>query len=124
MLRYTTALFLLAAIAAQTFYQAVVVLDYYTNTASFALRCENKARPAMHCNGKCQMMKKLKEEEKKEKQNPGRRTDNREQTLSSKSFFATLHFYLSPSLPNPSATLQPGRPIDRAYPVFHPPALV
>jgi hypothetical protein len=33
-------------------------LDYLLNRASFVKNCENKARPALHCNGKCQMMKK------------------------------------------------------------------
>lgn len=32
--------------------------------------CENKAKPAMHCNGKCQLSKELKKQEKKERNAP------------------------------------------------------
>jgi hypothetical protein len=33
--------------------------------------CENRAEPTMHCNGKCQLMKKLKQADKEEdKQSP------------------------------------------------------
>lgn len=67
-----------------------MVLNYYTNTASYAKNCENKARPMLHCNGKCQLMKKLKQEENKDKQNPERRSDNKDEVLSSKSFFASV----------------------------------
>ena len=53
------------------------MFDYFINTTAYAKNCENKARPILHCNGKCQMMKKLKEEEKKEQQNPERKAENK-----------------------------------------------
>lgn len=92
MFRQIAAIFLFVAFAAQIFDRGLIVLDYYANTSSFAKNCENKARPMMHCNGKCQMMKKLKEEEKKEQQNPERRSENKNEVISSKSFFATISF--------------------------------
>jgi hypothetical protein len=124
MFRYFTALLLLAAFGAQTFEKAVIVLDYYANTASFAKNCENKAIPKMHCNGKCQMMKKLKEEEKKERQNPERKSENKNQTISSRSFFATLSLHTPAFLPAGTSQYAPTHPIDRAYAIFHPPTLV
>ncbi|WPQ60668.1 hypothetical protein SIO70_20155 [Chitinophaga sancti] len=60
----------------QSLNKALIVFDYYTNTATFAENCENKARPSMHCNGKCQMMKKLKQEENKENKAPEKRSEN------------------------------------------------
>jgi hypothetical protein len=69
MIRYLTVLVLLAAFAAQTFNQAVIVLEYYINTTSFAKNCENKARAELHCEGKCQMLKKI-NEEKQSNPNP------------------------------------------------------
>ncbi len=33
----------------------------------------------LHCNGHCQLMKKLKQEENKDKQNPERRNDNKDE---------------------------------------------
>lgn len=42
----------------------------------------------MHCNGKCQAMKKIREEERKEQQNNERGSEYKvQQVLSSKSFF-------------------------------------
>jgi hypothetical protein len=124
MLRQIAAIFLLFAFSAQVFNRAVIVLDYYTNTAFFAKNCENKARPVLHCNGKCQMMKKIKEEENREKNNQQQKTDNKDEVVSSKSFFATV------SLQN----IIPGRMFAPAinFPipagirtgVFHPPGLV
>jgi len=86
----------LVAFAMQTFYKAFIVVDYFTNTKAFAKNCENKAIPQMHCNGKCQMMKKLKQEEKKDEQNPERKTENKNEIiLSSKSFYPFLKFTVS-----------------------------
>lgn len=86
----------LVAFAMQTFDKAFLVVDYFTNTKAFAKNCENKAIPQMHCNGKCQMMKKLKQEEKKDEQNPERKTENKNEIiLSSKSFYPFLKFTVS-----------------------------
>jgi hypothetical protein len=123
MFRQITAIFLLLAFAAQIFSKAAIVLDYYTNSGSYAKNCENKVKPALHCKGKCQMMKKLKEEEKKEQQNPERKVDNKNEIASSKSFFAngllkkpviaySYSLYFDDSFP-------PGASAD----IFHPPAL-
>ena len=88
-------LILILAFAAQTFNQLAIVIGYYTNTASFAKNCENKARPMLHCNGRCQMMKKLKQEENKDKQNPERRNENKNEVVSSSSFFASIQHPIS-----------------------------
>jgi len=45
--------------------------------ADYAKNCENKAFPAMHCNGKCQLMKKLRQEQKDDQ-------DNRERLINGK----------------------------------------
>jgi len=124
MVRYLIALTLLAAFAVQTFSKAVIVFDYYANTAAFARKCENKAIPKMHCNGKCQMMKKLKEEEKKDGQNPERKSENKVETISSRSFFATGHFPPAAAISQRYSSAAALRPVDRAYGIFHPPGLV
>jgi len=77
---------------AQNFSRQLIVAGYYSNTASFAKNCENKARPMMHCNGKCQLMKKLQQEEKKDQQNQERRGEN-DEVLSSKSYFTSITFF-------------------------------
>ena len=65
MLKQITAAVLLLAFTASSFCRAVIAMDYYTNTTAYAKNCENKSLPKLHCNGKCQMMKKLQQEEKK-----------------------------------------------------------
>ena len=75
MFRKLATILLLVAFATQTFERAFLLLDYYTNTGSFAKNCENKLRPQLHCNGQCVLMKKLKEQENKEGQTPERKSE-------------------------------------------------
>ena len=120
-MKQLTAIFLIVAFAIQTFSSGFVVLDYYGNTASFAKNCENKARTKMHCNGKCQMMKKLKQEEKQDQQNPERKSENKIEVLSSKSFFYSSATGFS-SIVIKAATVEKNYPLtDIAYSFFHPP---
>ena len=90
MFKQLTAFFLLIAFVCQTFSNGWVMVEYYTNTAAFAKNCENKAKPAMHCNGKCQMMKKIQADESKEQQMPERRLENKIELFSCK--LSNYHF--------------------------------
>lgn len=113
---------LLIAFAASTFSKVFVVADYYTNTAVYAENCINKAKPKLHCNGKCQMMKRLQQEDNKDQQNPDRKMENKGGVdISSKSFFSA---YLS----NPYSIIdtfysmhQAGAPVEYSNTIFHPP---
>jgi len=67
----------LATFLAQSFSHFFIIADYYTHMADYAKNCENKAFPAMHCNGKCQLMKKLRQEQKDDQ-------DNRERLINGK----------------------------------------
>jgi hypothetical protein len=80
---------LIIAFAAQTFSGAFIQLGYAVNPEAFAKYCVNKARPKLHCNGKCQMMKKIREEEKKEQENLELK-NIKAQSISSKSFYPSL----------------------------------
>ena len=97
------------------------MLDYATNTQAYAKNCENKARPKMHCNGKCQMMKKLKQEEKKDEQNPDRKLENKnEVVLSSKSFFSSVCLLFTEQEITYN-TIPAGKAIKMPRSIFHPP---
>ncbi len=113
----------LLAFALQTFSRAIIVFDYTVNSKSYARNCENKTRPQLHCNGKCQMMKKLKQEERKDQQNPERKAENKNEVL-------YLSVYTSPALrfiplqaKQLYATLQCKKEIKLPSAVFHPPAV-
>lgn len=75
----------------------------------------------MHCKGKCQMAKKMQQEEKKEQRLPDRKGDTKDVVLSSKSFF----FCIAALMANNSKTKYTYNtvplPLDRADGVFHPP---
>jgi hypothetical protein len=122
MFRRITALVLLTAFVAQTFSAPFVLLDYYANTAAYAKNCINKARPKLHCNGKCQVMKKMKEEEKQQQENAQRFGHLKTEVLSTKSFYPSL------ILPEPvsidavkKAAYCNGSIINRSFSFFHPP---
>lgn len=78
------------AFLVQSFRQPFIMLGYYANKAAFAKNCENKAKPMLHCNGKCQAMKKLQQQEKKDQDMPDTRNDGKFEVLSSKSFFPSV----------------------------------
>jgi hypothetical protein len=112
---------LLMAFGTQTFGNNLFLLEYQVNKARFAKNCVNKARPQMHCNGQCQLMKKLRQQQKKDEQNPERKLENRTEVLTFSSNFVTgvpvnyLHN-------NPvKTTYDPGSPVHRSFDIFHPP---
>ena len=75
----------------------------------------------MHCNGQCQVMKKIREEEKKEQENLELKTI-KSQSISSRSFYPSL---VSPEgrviicqVSSPQST---GSATDHSFDFFHPP---
>lgn len=121
MLKYTTALILFIAFALQTFKGGFVILNYYTNTAAFAKNCINKAKPKLHCNGKCQIMKKLQEEEKKDQQIPERKLENKVEVFSSGSFLSNIEIPFLCIVPEIFPVEKKHPLTDIAYSFFHPP---
>lgn len=122
MLKQLVTFILLISFATQTFNKVFIVIDYNINTSSFAAHCENKAKPILKCNGKCQMMKALKEEDKKDQQYPDRRGDNKNEiVLSCQTCFYNV---ISPeALANNHNYLQINdrRIVKRQKGIFHPP---
>lgn len=93
MIKQLITFILLMSFTAQTFNKVFIVVDYYVNTSSFAAHCENKAKPLMKCNGKCQMMKELKKEAQKDQQYPDRRGENKNDVVL---YCNTLHNTIKP----------------------------
>lgn len=124
MFRLPAAIILLIAFAIQTFHRGGIVVSYFLNTDAYAKNCENKAKPILKCNGKCQMAKKILEEQKKEEQVPERKLENKFEVIWLKSNFVSFspqkytfsncyNFYLV--RPEPSVLIRA---------IFHPPCLV
>ena len=92
MFKKTTAVILFLAFAAQTFSAPFIRLSYYLNTAAYAKDCVNKAKKYMHCNGKCQVLKRIREEGKKQTSDAENKIDNKTEVLSHLSYFYTIEF--------------------------------
>ncbi len=117
-----TALLLLAFIL-QTFSRVVIVLDFYANRDFIAKNlCENRNRPKMNCCGKCLLSKQLKQEDNKEKQQPGHKNESGSQVLSSRSFYTTVTADPAATSPQFNIPRNTGYPVDQPAQFFHPPS--
>jgi hypothetical protein len=122
--RRTAAFLLLLVFFAQAFSRYVLVADFYVNPSGYIANCINKERPWMHCNGRCQLCKRLHQQDKSEdKQTPERKSGNsRFETLFSASFFTnfnTLQLAAPINLQYPEFSA--GKPIGMPRNLFHPP---
>ena len=82
MLRQIPVILLVIGFLGQTFSQCLILLDYQINRNYIAANlCENRDKPAMKCEGKCYLCKRLKNEKKKDQDNPERRTENKFESI-------------------------------------------
>lgn len=64
-MKQVTILLLMFLILAQALGRWAIVLEYEVKKDYISKNlCENRNKPQLHCNGKCQLAKKMKEEEK------------------------------------------------------------
>jgi hypothetical protein len=117
------ALMLTLVFLAQAFSRYFIVADYYLDTAAYIAKCINKDRPQMHCNGRCQLCKKLQAQDNTDKQNPERRPlDDGNQPLSVNSsfcVFTAIHIFALSK--NDYQEIPPGKPVGMPRTLFHPP---
>lgn len=121
MLRKFASILLLLSFLVQTFRGSFIMLEYYTNTAAFAKNCINKSKPALHCKGKCQMVKKIQEEEKKESNLPQRKSENKIEVFTAH----TGLFYVEPPVADFTTPVMAYHKRyalkDMSFDFFHPP---
>ena len=116
------ALILLIAFAGQTFSQGLLYVDYAIDRAAYEKNCINKARPQMLCNGKCQLMKKILEREKKEQQQaPELRLAAKIEIIPTSSSLTAYKPFLELASGNSYPTIVTESPVDQPSSVFHPP---
>jgi hypothetical protein len=91
-LKRTILILLFFALLANTFSRSFVLADYLVNIKSYREKCINKTKPMMHCNGKCQVAKKIKSQEGDRSREGSEmpKFNQPEIVLSSKSFFPTI----------------------------------
>lgn len=105
----------------QSFNSVLIIGDYCLNTSIYIAHCENKANVAMHCNGKCQMEKKIRQENKKSGNTP----ENKVDTFNNFYYLCQQSFVLSPAVPEQDKKDFPLMPdpkaTDRPHAIFKPP---
>lgn len=122
-LKQWSAAFLLLSFMAQVLSSPFIVFDYYVNTATYATNCENKTKPELQCNGKCQMAKELKKQEEKEQQFPGNEGSLKSMvSLFAKSGFASAPVVMLWKSKQEFTVIHNFYTNDISFPVFHPPA--
>ncbi len=58
---------LISVIMLQSFSKLMIIADYELNKDYISkVLCENRSKPQMHCNGKCQLKKQLEKDEKEQ----------------------------------------------------------
>jgi hypothetical protein len=115
---------LLLLLMTQAFSHWFVVMSFKLNQDYIAKNlCENRYRPKLNCKGNCVLMKKLKQQEKEEQNAPAvLKTELPSIIVSSKSFFLTIDNPASVVLRSYLPRVSSGKPVDRTFSVFHPPA--
>lgn len=122
-MKASVVILLVLAIFTQSVSRGIILLSYYTNKAAYEKYCVNKARPQLHCDGQCQLAKKLKAQDEEDKKDPLKNSSYSEITM----ICQAPDFYIAPVLyfssdnvfPQPRNT---GIPVDRANSCFHPPS--
>ena len=115
---------LILLILSQTFSKWLLIAQYNFNKEYIAKNfCENKSRPAIKCNGKCQLMKKMAADENtgtnQQNPNPGK-----EKTAELLYFENIASIDLKAAVRNP-AEFQDyclAIHVSPCFPIFHPPA--
>lgn len=122
MLKQVLAFILIVAFSVQSLSRMMLVASYYANTSAYAKNCENKARPQLHCDGKCQLAIKLKKQAQKEEQSSDHKAEKKDEVVCHSDSFLPENtievFIISTKYP----ATQCADPIDRSYTIFHPPA--
>jgi hypothetical protein len=112
---------LLIVFFAQCFAQSFILVKFYVNQSYYQSICENKARPMLHCNGKCQLAKRLKQAEKKDQQNSSRHLDNNNNEVIC--FPASSYNFCCASLlKNHFGHFQDNHTVEFPVSIFHPPS--
>ena len=122
-MRFIATPILILLIMSQTFSHWFVVMNFRLNQEFIAKKlCENRFRPKMNCNGNCVLMKKLKQQEKEEQNNPVTvKLEFSNLIISSRTFFSNLDCSTSFIPKSYLPLFNTGKPVGRTVSIFHPP---
>jgi hypothetical protein len=113
---------LLMAVMLQSFSKAVIFVDFYANRDYIAKNlCENRRTPIIHCYGRCQLNKRLLEDEKQDSSSPERKETAWGVLLYAESGQAIGLWTPAASSRSHAPALSDCRMIDQPSFCFHPP---
>lgn len=121
MFRLSLIVLLMITLFFQTMNRGIIVLSYLTNTEIYQENCVNKAKPEMHCQGKCQMNKKIKEQEEKEQKDPLKNFKYSEVCMVSPETVLSQPYEIWIAVSKESVPLSIGNICDYSTSLFHPP---
>lgn len=103
--------------------QSVILVHYLTNKKYYAtVLCENITKPNLHCNGKCHLMKEMKEQEKKE-QSPTTPTKVKQETVQLFQKNTPFAFYIFDKKGEYNSFYRLPKPQTVNFSIFHPPTV-
>ena len=106
----------------QTFEKQLLTLDFYANQSFVSKNlCENRNKPQLHCNGKCQLQKKLNQAANNDKQNPERKVESSNEVLFCKNSFPQVAIPFLISIQKEYFTPDTKAIVDQSFEFFHPP---
>jgi hypothetical protein len=112
----------LFAMMLQCFSKMIVVAEFYANRDYIARNlCINRLNTAVHCEGRCQLDKRILQDERSNGDKEVRQ-DSRNEVLSSKSFYPSLVVPAAVFVGREYPIFAGSQPVDRPLSIFHPPA--
>jgi hypothetical protein len=109
----------LLVLVLQVFSKPLLVADYYLQTQTYLANCVNKAKPQLKCKGKCQLMMKMAEDQKKNE--PTKVEETVTIVLSTKSFFPVVVSPTITKITNITSRYQSSLSIGVQTSIFQPP---
>lgn len=120
-MRHLTASIFLLAFLAQTFSKGILAADYLLNTQAYINACVNKEKPQLSCKGKCQLGKKMTEQENRSAPVPFLKDAGKTEVLSTRSYPPASGFAIwFVSIIRIPAT-DVAHAVDQSFSIFHPP---
>jgi hypothetical protein len=122
MSRIPVIIILILAILTQSLSKGIILLSYFTNKQAYEKYCVNKARPQLHCDGKCQMAKKIKAEEERDQKDPLKNSLSSEVTMINENHFVSIQpEFIALIIRKDIFPHSIGNVMDRSRSFFHPP---
>lgn len=125
MLRFSIIILLVTAMLTQSLSRGIIVLSYFTNKEAYERYCVNKAKPQLHCDGKCQVAQKIKQEEERDQKDPLKNSRFSEVVFIDQHAFIRIEPVFTPvTLNSYLLPLSIGHAIAFSRTFFHPPNAV